>query len=260
MTYHIYEYEKSQFLQQGDIFDAGGIRQLLKGHQDYFAHANHFTHYILLTQSCDLIPAQGVADYLTIAAVRPFSQIFGRRHLENVKSKEDTARLLGEIYLHNNTRRGLFYLPYSQSIREESAADLRVTLSLHRMHYYDLMASRVHGLVDLYRAKLGQMYAHLFYRVATPDWSQLFPGQDRSSFCESRVKDLAIRDQESYQALVDTIGNNCCVTNCNRPASTYRWIQDLVDNKLIAREHLLCSEHAREFDLDVLNSKPKRGK
>ena len=142
------------------------------------------THLIVLTQSCDLAKRKGrfKAPHITLAAVRPFSDIMNQYLSEkNIpiegtdfsyypKSVEEDARHLIERHL-NNTEDDFFFLPKSEdsNIPRDLLALLRVTVTIGKEHYETLAKAKIAELHDVFRAKLGWLAGNIYSRVATPD-------------------------------------------------------------------------------------------
>lgn len=256
MNYKIYQTPPiGDRLAQGDILEAQKLVPSLRGHQDYFADNPHFYRYVVLTQSCDLLPEQGVSDYICLAVVRRLDNLIGMRHVENVGARKKTIRLLRDLYLHSQHSRGLFFLPANPSfgIEVDSAIDLRVVFSVHKLHYRSLLLARLAGLTDLYAARLGNMFGFLFNRVAMPDWRELNSNVqtfvELDKFAEELTQRFTEHEKKELAMLQEQVGDHCSVVDCGSPPTTYRWIR-FYDEKddLTSSQRLLCDVHAAQQD------------
>jgi hypothetical protein len=266
MNYQIYQQPPiADRLAQGDILGAKELAPSLRGHQDFFADSPHLYRYVVLTQSCDLLPEQGVSDYICLAVVRRLDNLIGRRHVENADARKKTIGLLKDLYLHNQHRRGLFFLPANPvfGIEVDSAIDLRVAFSVHKLHYRSLLLARLAGFTDLYAAKLGHMFGFLFNRVATPGWRELHsdaePFVELDKFVEEVTQSFAKHENEEMAMLKRAVGDRCSVENCGSPPTTYRWIRFYDDNDaLTSSQLLLCAVHATQTDENMGHKVRKR--
>jgi hypothetical protein len=172
-------------LSQGDVIAKSDavIHRIGQAHQ-YYADAPDYTHFMVLTQSCDLVKRQGdfKAPYITIAAAKPFSGTIGQffeQQSKNVKGAEfsfHSSSLIGKakqlIERHvNNTEPEFFFLPKSghPSIPEDIVVFLRLTIALRKEHYDALAQAKIAELADVFQAKLGWLKGNIYSRVATPD-------------------------------------------------------------------------------------------
>ena len=138
-------------LNQGDIIKkTSEIASAIMPAHSYYAEAEDYTHFIILTQSCDLVRRRGAirAPYITIAAVRPLSVTI-EKFFSNVSTKLERTdvevaklslkrklELLLERVLHN-TEENLFFIPEdgSDSINEDLCAYLHLSIALRPEHY-----------------------------------------------------------------------------------------------------------------------------
>jgi hypothetical protein len=98
------------------------VAEMLRQAHSYYADAPDYTHFMVLTQSCDLVKRgkKPKTSYITLAAVRPFTQVLERqlidyrfKELDLVvdvcdRSKEYLAHQFLERMLHN-TEPGFFF-------------------------------------------------------------------------------------------------------------------------------------------------------
>lgn len=238
-------------LAQGDVLWSQTTSSMLRGHQDYFADASHFIAYAVVTQTCDLVPEQGIVEYINLAVVRRLDEVLGRRHVETSKVRERTSRLLRDIYLYNVHERGLFYLPKSEDfgVAEDWVVDLRVVLSVHKQHYAAMLRSRAFALNPLFAAKMGQLLANIFARVATPGWEELYPEISAAERVKREVERIKLREDMRLEALLAEQGRTCTVAGCGKPANTYRWAGTGSEHQEVQyAEQVVCADHAHEFD------------
>lgn len=175
----------NQALTQGDVIGRSQnvIERIGQAHQ-YYADPAHYSHFMVLTQSCDLVKRQGriKAPYITIAAVKPFSKTMGSFFDVNLKTIEGSsftfhseslkakAKQLVERHI-NNTEPEFFFLPKSghPSLPEDLVVFLRLTIALRTEHYDALAEAKIAELSDVFQAKLGWLKGNIYSRVATPD-------------------------------------------------------------------------------------------
>lgn len=159
------------------------VARLRQAHQ-YYADAPHYSHFVVLTQSCDLVKRRGdfKAPYITIAAAKPFQQTIQEYFDDKSKSIRgadftfhsvalvEKAKQLVERHL-NNTEPEYFFLPKSgnPNLPEDLLVFLRLTIALRKEHYDTLASSKIAELADVFQAKLGWLKGNIYSRVATPD-------------------------------------------------------------------------------------------
>lgn len=175
-------------LGQGDLIESTSeVRQILTKDHPSLCDILQFTHFIVITQSCDLIKRRGRfnAPYITVAAVGPFRHFVRnffnakRRKLPNTDftfiSENEKARWsqLLERFL-NNTENEHFFLPKDghENLEEDLLAHLRLTAALDKNCYDILAKAKVAELEDIFQAKLGWLKGNIYSRVATPDYSE----------------------------------------------------------------------------------------
>lgn len=178
--------QASESLEQGDILEKNDeIKDLIsKVHPHYLKE--DYTHFILLTQSCDIVRSRNrlKARYLTLAAVRPLSLVLARevekeqKHaLEkgaNCVSSAKRGNFQDFIYkLLNNNNSDYFYLHSEPSFgfSEPSCAFLRLSVAVRADEHYDkCLKARKFSLENTFKAKLGWLVGDMYSRVGTPDW------------------------------------------------------------------------------------------
>lgn len=191
-------------LRQGDIL--GKTEQLQKLLEKYHAHYSRpeYTHFQILTQSCDLVRRSGdkcSARYITLAAVRDLDTAVKRMIEDEVDKK---VEIQGDLYcsdkhknrlasllktLFNNNSKEYFFLKASpsQKLYEDGCTFLYLSIAIKAHEHYQLClnAKRLE-LVENFRAKLGWMVGNLYSRVGTEDY---VPG--------------ALPDNKSFNRLID---------------------------------------------------------
>lgn len=172
-------------LGQGDlVIRSDAVASALEQAHGYYASAPSYTHFIILTQSCDLVRRDGSfnAPYITIAAVRPLDEYLKKQAASIVRrvdgaelsvltksGKQNIARLLERI-LHN-TQKDIFFLPAdgTDALNQDLCAFLHLSIAMRKEHYEILLQDKIAQLSEVFRAKLGWMKGDIYSRVATPD-------------------------------------------------------------------------------------------
>lgn len=177
-------------LHQGDVLArTPELVALLDRYHTHYAHKPDNSHFIVLTQSCDLARRGGAAckaPYISLAPVRPLSHILDKLIAASAAPGIDaeiavcTERKRNKLYqflerLLNNNETSYFYLrPVPEAdFREPGCGILGLPISLRAQeHYATMLAARLFGLDDTFQAKLGWLVGQLFSRVGTKDWPQ----------------------------------------------------------------------------------------
>lgn len=177
-------------LRQGDLLlRTARVREALsQGHQHY---ANHpaYTHFLVLTQSCDLAVRVGGrfrAPYITICAAKPLSAYLDKK-LADAFAERDPIRVgRSAMYkgaegvikrLISNTSEEVFFLDalVAPSVSEPLCAFLQLSIALKAEHYDALLKAKQAEMTDIFSAKVGWMTGNLYSRVATPDLYETDP-------------------------------------------------------------------------------------
>ncbi|MGM0584953.1 MAG: hypothetical protein ACQEUZ_09920 [Pseudomonadota bacterium] len=170
-------------LSQGDVIRRSeALSEAIREAHEYYATAQDYTHFVILTQSCDLVRrGQDIkAPYVTIAAARPLSVVvekFVSSHIEDVHgtvlAKTSARRRLEEKLerIIHNTEDGLFFLPKDgcDALNEDLCVFLHLSIALRTSHYNTLLENKIAEIDDVFRAKLGWLAGNIYSRVATPD-------------------------------------------------------------------------------------------
>jgi hypothetical protein len=172
-------------LHQGDVLQkTPKLREAIAQAHPYYADASDYTHFLVLTQSCDLVLRGGKpgSRYITLAAVRPLSIVVSRL-VEKYKfpdfqfpfqvcqkDKEIFVTQALERLLHNTEEEFFFLRKGSHpSIHEDYCGFLPLAISLRSSHYEACITAKIAQLEDVFQAKLGWLAGHQYSRVATPD-------------------------------------------------------------------------------------------
>lgn len=189
---HHYTYAKAEEtdtenLHQGDILDKS--EELTATLRDIHPHyvKDDYTHYQVLTQSCDLELRRGKpkSRYITIAAIRPLKTALERAlisqeaspfKLEGVyccaeNKKQNLTSFLNRLF--NNNEKELFFLKSwpERGLLDDSCAFLYLSVALKaEEHYEKLLAAKQIQLDDNFKSKLGWTVGNLYSRVGTKDY------------------------------------------------------------------------------------------
>lgn len=198
-----YESTCSNDLQQGDVLAATeNVRAILQKYHARYAQ-DHYSHFIVLTQSCDLVRRSGSkpkARYVTLAGVRSLDEAIEREIAKRQGQFELAAGVCSSKYqgsiveflrkLLNNNQSGYFYLHQDVEVGfpTSAVAFLRLSIALKTSEHYDvLLESRLFSLIPIFQAKLGWLAGNMYSRVGTPDWTPDF--ESEKDFNE-RIKNL----------------------------------------------------------------------
>lgn len=181
-------------LTQGDVLVRNGpLRNALDQAHQYYASAPDYGHFVVLTQSCDLVRRSGKcrARYITLAAARPLA-VVTERFLVKIaypfdefpitlckKDEELRARQLLERLLHN-TEEGFFFIRKQShpGIAEDLCVFLPLSISVRIDHYDACLGAKVAQLDEIFSAKVGWLTGNMYSRVATPDIEEKMPDAD----------------------------------------------------------------------------------
>lgn len=176
-------------LQQGDVLSKNSrVQEILKNVHPHYMK-DDYTHFIVLTQSCDLVRRNNKpckARYISLAAVRPLSLLLERE----LKKGQDEYDYAGKICkksvksrleqflerLFNNNEPEYFYLHEEPTfnLQERSCAFLRLSVAIRTSdHYETCLDSRLLSLSQVFQAKLGWLVGNMYSRVGTEDWTPI---------------------------------------------------------------------------------------
>ena len=177
-------------LRQGDILKkTDRINSILEKVHKYYQKED-YTHFIVLTQSCDLVirDEKGCnSRYITLAPIRPLKVAL----LREIGKYQDSLSKAGGVCtikvkprieqflerLLNNNEPEYFYLHEEPSLGfpNRSCAFLQLAISIKsEEHYNACVASRILSLEDVFQAKLGWLVGNIYSRVGTKDWAPDF--------------------------------------------------------------------------------------
>lgn len=173
-------------LQQGDLLKrTDRLAEAINQAHSYYADAPDYSHFLVLTQTCDLVRRKGGrcnSRYITICAVRPLS-LFVARQFESYTQPLDgcpvpigdrankvlAQQFLGRIV--NNTVDGMFFIPKgtAPTVDEHLCAFLPLSIALQVGHYDTCLTAKVAQVKEIFAAKIGWLAGNQYSRVATPD-------------------------------------------------------------------------------------------
>jgi len=173
-------------LQQGDVLSrTDGLNALLEQVHRHYLKPD-YTHFMITTQSCDLVRRDGCAcktRYVAIAAVRPLSVAVEREiarhqddfdahvHACSTQRREKVIQFMERVL--NNNESEYFYLEpeATAGLVECSCAFLRLSIAIRAHEHYDVLRdARCLSLSDVFQAKLGWLIGHMYSRIGTREW------------------------------------------------------------------------------------------
>jgi hypothetical protein len=208
-----YQLSDDKDLQQGDVLaKTEAIKKILEKVHPYYQTNDTYTHFIVLTQSCDLVRRDNElpkSRYITLASVRPLDRVI-KREIEKYQSEiakkamvcKDTVRErlahFVEQLLNNNLPEFFYLHPEPQlGFPEASCAFLRLSVSIRASeHYAACLSSRILSLAQLFQAKLGWLVGNMYSRVATDDW---VPGEVSKEQFDEMIENIL----EGYCDFID---------------------------------------------------------
>lgn len=173
-------------LKQGDILQKTEALSSLVNeiHPHYISE--EYTHFQVLTQSCDLVRRNGKnckSRYITLAAVRGLDIVIKRAiHNENVIEvdgtnfcSENEKYLLADKLkkLYNNNDKDMFFLKAmpEQGLTYDSCTFLLLSIAIRAYEHYDVcLNAKILELKDNFQSKLGWLVGNLYSRVGTEDY------------------------------------------------------------------------------------------
>lgn len=186
-----YAQPQGETLHQGDLLKrTKKLEAVLEEFHKYYHAKDDYTHFLVLSQSCDLALCKG--DYITLCAVKPLSAFIETELRDNklqsefaqqastdghlVCEENKKERLLNILSkLLNNNDPHSFFLRNAPNfgLREDSCACLRLSSAiLMNEHYNKCLEARCLSLTEEFRAKLGWLVGNIYSRVATQDWAK----------------------------------------------------------------------------------------
>ncbi|UZJ43735.1 hypothetical protein OOT55_13870 [Marinimicrobium sp. C6131] len=175
-------------LKQGDVLSkTPALDSLLNQVHPHYSNSENYTHFQVLTQSCDLVKRNGnkcSSNYITLAAVRPLSDVLSRELGKNSVTKFQGDSFCSESkrqkitdflrVLMNNNHKDYFFLKSDQKMKlyEDSCTFLHLSIAIRaNEHYEKCLDAKTVQLEPTFRSKLGWLVGNLYSRVGTPDWA-----------------------------------------------------------------------------------------
>ncbi|WP_210359308.1 hypothetical protein [Sphingomonas beigongshangi] len=196
-------------LLQGDLLNRNDeLAQIVAEAHRYYAEAADYSHFLVLTQSCDLVRRKGAckARYITICAVRPLA-LFVERELAKysqplagfpvpVGNLQDSvlARQFLERVM-NNTVDGVFFIPKGSAsgVDTHLCAFLPLSIALRADHYEACLSAKVGQATEIFAAKIGSLASGLYSRIATPDLAERHGGKAAAAYRDAFFDELGVR-------------------------------------------------------------------
>jgi len=183
-------------LLQGDILRKDNrLKEALRHAHPYYADAEDYSHFMVLTQSCDLAKhgnRKPKSRYIALAAARPLHLVVDRLVEKHrfpdfefpfpicSKDREQIVSQVLERLLHN-TEMGYFFLRKGShpNLAEDLCVFLNLSVALRIDHYDDCLQAKVAQLENVFQAKVGWLTGNLYSRVGTPDLEDHADDPDR---------------------------------------------------------------------------------
>jgi len=190
---------------QGDVLErTPEINALLESVHPHFHKKESNLFFMVLTQSCDLVPrldGHCKATYITIAPVRPIDMVLSRQvsglqtngikanaPVLTDKSKSKLSEFLQRLY--NNNEPGLFFLEGSDTVLPgDCCVYLNLSIAIKsEEHYKKCVDAKRLQLSDTFQAKLGWLVGQMYSRVGTGDWDS----KTLTKKIQAALEDIAI--------------------------------------------------------------------
>lgn len=193
-------------LLQGDLLRrTPALAEMIGQAHSYYATATDYSHFLVLTQSCDLVRRKGQCKsrYITICAVRPLALAVEREFRRFVEPVSGFPLPIGSAQnmvlarnflerILNNTVDGIFFVPKGacETVEQHMCAFLPLSIALRTDHYDACLEAKVGQATEIFAAKIGSLTSGLFSRIATPDLSERYgtkaAGQFRDAFFDEQ--------------------------------------------------------------------------
>lgn len=230
-------------LKQGDLLKkTDKLKNLLQKYHSYYATSQDYTHFQVLTQSCDLVRRGSdetcSSRYVTLAAVRSLNTVikravehFADKRIEvngNIccsdKHQDKLSSVLSSLF--NNQDKEYFFLKASpeDGLIDDSCTFLHLSIAIRANDNYDLcLEAKALELKENFRAKLGWMVGNLYSRVGTDDY---VPGAvpDKKSF-----DDLILDNLNRHIAWVPNEAFSEFKQACKLIDSPNKTLNDIID-------------------------------
>ena len=224
--------QPSSDLQQGDILRrTDELIDIIKEYHSYYTKED-YTHFIILTQTCDLVRRKGTcsASYITLAAIRPFELVLKKEFKKyqnyfskraGVGNKKHKGRLKNFLEsLMNNNHKEYFYLheEHDYGFNQSACVFLRLSVAIKSdVNYEKCLNSRILSLNEVFRAKLGWLVGNIYSRVGTQDWTDSIEKNEFEKFIDDKLeglfnwyddKQLKAAEKHADKQLIETGGEN----------------------------------------------------
>lgn len=186
ITYNFEDFDKTE-LMQGDVLErTPALDKLLAQVHPHFYASSKNLYFVVLTQTCDLVPREGgvcKAPYISLAPARSLDWLL-EKHIGGLsspniraalpvvanKNKVKTREFLQRLV--NNNEPGYFFLDAKDTpLSEDCAAVLNLSIAIKAsLHYNVCLDAKIIQLNDAFQAKLGWLVGQLYSRVGTQDW------------------------------------------------------------------------------------------
>lgn len=170
-------------LRQGDILVRNGqLRDAVAEAHQYYAIADGYDFFLVLTPTCELVKRNGRCSsrYITLAAIRPLLLVIGRQ-LEHYKKSIKAPGLYCQLdkrvqaeqfvmRLLHNTEDGYVFLPkelFKGEVEDDRCAFLKLSIALRSSHYQSCIDAKIQQLAIDLSAKVGLLAANLYGQIAT---------------------------------------------------------------------------------------------
>lgn len=195
-------------LHQGDLLkNTDPLSSAIKEAHGYYATATDYSHFMVLSQSCDLVLRNGVTPktkYITLAAVRPVEAAI-EQEIEKTKFKDvDFPIPLSDVGKRqeltfklerfvNNTVDDYFFISkyWHSEINENLCVFLQLSIPLHaRKHYKACLTCKIGELEDIFAAKIGWATGNMYSRVGTIDLIERYDKEFDKEFKEKFAEEV----------------------------------------------------------------------
>ncbi len=203
------EYPDMNLLCQGDVLEkTDELATILEKIHPYFLKPE-YKYFMVLSQSCDLVRRNGKpckTPYITLAAVREYSDFFKRILISRKMAEEHNGFLLVEEKakirvtqlverIYNNTEPDYFFLYKEEALDfpKSMVTYLKVSIALKsELHYEVCLKAKKLELSDEFKAKLGWLIGNMYSRVGTTDWESRMTDKARRQMIEDDVKSRCV--------------------------------------------------------------------
>jgi hypothetical protein len=193
-------------LMQGDLLQrTPALAEAIAQAHAYYATASDYSHFLVLSQSCDLVRRSGACKsrYITICAVRPLSVAVQRELAKFTSQVEGFPIPIGDVervalakqYLArimNNTVDGIFFIPRNsaETVEEHLCAFVPLSIALRVTHYDTCLGAKVAQCDEIFAAKIGSIASGLYSRIATPDLEERSPPDVVKSYRDTFFEEM----------------------------------------------------------------------